>query len=318
MAQLLNQKQLEAAVTVMRLGTVTRAAEDMHLTQPAISRLIAQLEQRLGFSLFERQGGRLVANRRGLRFLEEADRLISDTQQLARLGEELKWRRDESIDVIAVPSLAQTLLPDALKRLSAEGELRVNITTAQRHDVRRLLAQRRFDLGVVTLPVAVDTMEVEHVATIGAVCIMHESHPLAAKGVVEVREMVEQVFIAPGQSTLLVRRLEDVLAREGLPLRPHMTVETTAVIHQLAARNLGISIGHAFSAFDRPPNVVMRPITPEIPLDYALLLPEVSRRKAGTIRLAEIIREAIQDLSKANPSAERPGTWPVRRPPEET
>lgn len=176
--------------------------------------------------------------------------------------------------------------------------LSVNITVSQRHDIGRPLNQQRFDLGLVALPVVAGPMQIEHLASIGAVCLTHETHPLAGEQQVDVHEMFEHVFIAPGRATLLVRRLEDVLAREGLSLHAHMTVETTAVIQQLVMRNLGISIGHAFSELDSPPGVVARRIVPEIPLDYALLLPEKSRRTENARLVADRIRARIAAFTR--------------------
>jgi len=295
----LNQRQLEAAVMVRRMGTVTRAGDRMALTQPAISRLIAQLEEELGFSLFERQAGRLVASARGIRFLDRAERFLNDNKDLAAFGEDLKMGRGESISILAVPSLAQTLLPTAFQCLSQTHAMRATIITAQRREIPRLLRQHRFDIGLVSLPVDSENMRIERFASLGAVCILPDDHPLAALKAVPANELLSYPFIAPGASTLLVQRLQDALAREGRSINADVTIETTAVIHQFVANKLGISIGHAFARLDSPLGVTTRPIIPDLVLDYAFLFPDDRELKPGAIALARQVQAIAENFANA-------------------
>lgn len=77
MVRRLNLRQVEAFKAVIEYGTVSRAAEMMNVSQPAMSKLIAHLEEDTALRLFDRVKGRLVATRRGMRLYEEIDRIFA-------------------------------------------------------------------------------------------------------------------------------------------------------------------------------------------------------------------------------------------------
>src|SRR5581483_12518098 len=78
--RILEVVHLEIVDAVARTGTVTRAAEELHVTQPAISHRLRELEQRLGTTLFTRAGRRMTLTAEGTRLLESARRVLSEIE----------------------------------------------------------------------------------------------------------------------------------------------------------------------------------------------------------------------------------------------
>ena len=86
-------RQVEAFKAVIEHGTVSRAAEIMHVSQPAMSKLIAHLEEDTGLTLFDRLKGRLAPTQRGMRLYEEIDRIFAGLRQVENAIDTI--RRDQ-------------------------------------------------------------------------------------------------------------------------------------------------------------------------------------------------------------------------------
>ena len=90
MGRLPDVDRLRAALAVRDLRSVTSAADQLGLTQPAVSRLVSLLEADLGFALFARERRRLVLTERGRSYLSEAEASLGALQRLSALGRELR------------------------------------------------------------------------------------------------------------------------------------------------------------------------------------------------------------------------------------
>lgn len=110
----LSFKALEAFHTVMRTGSTTAAAQELGLTQPAVSRLLASFETYVGFALFHREHGRLVATDEAQTLLNEADVAMGSLERLNLLAHNIKNTSVGSLKVVAPVSFAAGILADII------------------------------------------------------------------------------------------------------------------------------------------------------------------------------------------------------------
>jgi DNA-binding transcriptional LysR family regulator len=133
--------QLRSFVTVARLGHVTRAAEALHLTQPAVTAQIKALEEELGLALFDRRPGRSVITRAGETILPQAEQVLSSVGLLLGRAKELKGSLSGQLVIGTVGDPDSLRLGSILERLIATLPL-VDIKTRQGHadELRELVA----------------------------------------------------------------------------------------------------------------------------------------------------------------------------------
>ncbi len=108
-------REIRGFVAVADSGTVSRAAEHLHITQPALSRQIANLEEELGLELFDRVGRRLLLTSVGAQLLEECRGLLNSSRSLREHAEGLKRGDAGMLRVSASPHLIEGLFPDFLR-----------------------------------------------------------------------------------------------------------------------------------------------------------------------------------------------------------
>ncbi|MDR3525334.1 MAG: LysR substrate-binding domain-containing protein [Acetobacteraceae bacterium] len=264
--------QLRAALAVWHLGGVTRAAEEIGLTQPAVSRLVAALESELGFQLFTRDNRRLMVTAPGAAFLQQAEAALGGLGRLREWAAALQRGRSGILRIAAVSALAHGLAPRALVAFKQDyPDLAVEVIEIDRRQQVEALASRRIDVGLVALPASAPGLRVEMIVEGEAVCLLPEQHPLAAAEMLDPPALAGQSFIRLNEPRLLQSMVDAAFDRIGLVRHVSVAVNATPLMISCVAEGLGLAITHRMSTFVLPRGVVARPFRPTISFAYAAL-----------------------------------------------
>src|SRR5436853_7818507 len=107
----INPRQIEAFRALMLTASTTRAAQVMNVTQPAVSRLVRDLQAALELTLFERQGTRLTPTNEALALYAEVERSYVGLERIAQAAREIRGRRAGALRIAAMPALCSGFLP---------------------------------------------------------------------------------------------------------------------------------------------------------------------------------------------------------------
>lgn len=143
-------KHIEVFNAIMLTGSVSGAARLLHVSQPAVTQVLQHAELQLGYALFERQANRLVPTREAKALHPEVTRLMSQLEVVRRMSKALAQGESESLRVLIVPSLAVSLLPDALRVFRERyPETAVTIRTMHSTEVAQAVALQEGDIGII-------------------------------------------------------------------------------------------------------------------------------------------------------------------------
>jgi len=141
-------RELEVLRTIMDTGSVTNAAQALHVTQPAISKSLQQIEEHLGFDCFIRQQGQLIPTPEARALLPEILKAMAAMDAMERFVVDLRTLQSGRLSVAAVPSIVHTLLPAAVRRfLQERRDVGVSLLSTTNTEVVRLIADNQVDLG---------------------------------------------------------------------------------------------------------------------------------------------------------------------------
>ena len=244
-----NLKGLNAFRAVMESGSLTDAARRLEITQPAVSRLIANLEEETCLTLFKRQRQRLVPTPEAEAFYREAVRVLSAWEQIPKLAQDIKARQGSQIRVVSIPRLATGILPDILQTFSVRyPDSELNVDVFSRRDLEKWSHTQQFDLGLVNLPIQNPVIECVPIFAVRAVIAMSRDHPLSNRKTVELRELLEESFVAPAEGTIMREHLDKVFMSIGC--RPNIRMETSSSIFaaRLATHGFGVNLIDPFTA----------------------------------------------------------------------
>ncbi|MEP0940466.1 MAG: LysR family transcriptional regulator [Rhizobiaceae bacterium] len=177
----MNLRQLEAFRATIETGSITGAAELLHVSQPSVSRLIADLERSVGFPLFLRAGRGLSATVEARRFYNAVDSMFVGVNRLQELAETIRTTADGVISVGVIPSLSQVLLPDAVADILRDRpSMQVMLSTRNTPAIIDAVRMQQFDFGIVGREPPYDGVEILHHTTVPYVCLLPESHSQSA------------------------------------------------------------------------------------------------------------------------------------------
>jgi DNA-binding transcriptional LysR family regulator len=240
----MNTQQLKALGLVISNQTVTEAAARLFVTQPQVSRLIAELEAELGFKLFLRRRGRLLPTKEGLQFNAEAKRVLMDLEGLPRIAQSIRLGGDEkNLNVVAPAHVAYSIIPQAFFLFSRRyPTIRFSLSILTRNEVGRWVADHNLGLGISTLPVDVATARTVPFASIHTIVIIPKAHKLSAKPVIPAADLTKYPFIALSPSTPMGQRLKELFKKLGISLNIRAETTTTKSACEMVACGLGVTI----------------------------------------------------------------------------
>src|SRR5262245_52167418 len=142
-------RHIEAFLAVARNGNFTRAAADLHISQPALTVQIRQLEAALGLRLFDRNNRRVALTAQGRELVAPFERVLLDVRAIVDGAHDLSAHRRGIVTVACLPSIAASRLPKAIAALSARHEgIVVRVRDAVGARVTELVKSGEADFGV--------------------------------------------------------------------------------------------------------------------------------------------------------------------------
>ncbi len=234
-------RQLQIFDAAARALSFSRAAEALHLTQPAVSMQIRQLEHFAGVPLFERSGRRLHLTDAGeelvlharsvLRALDEADERFAAMKGLH--GGRVK---------LAVVSTAKYFAPRLIARFAhAHPGVQVRLQVDNRQDVVRTLAANDVDLALMGRPPGELDLEAEPFADHPHVVIAPPDHPLARRRRVDIEALAAEVFLVREAGSGTRMAMERFFQERGVAMRVGMEMPSNETIKQAVMAGLGLS-----------------------------------------------------------------------------
>lgn len=148
--QTMEDFRLRVFLTVARLKSFSKAARQLYISQPAISRHIRELEEKIGFPLFWRQGNSISLTQQGAIFLQQARKVEIAYQELSMLSSELSNHPGGEMRLGASTTISQYLLPDLLAQyLNQHPTIQCSLISGNTHQIEQQLLADKIDLGLV-------------------------------------------------------------------------------------------------------------------------------------------------------------------------
>lgn len=260
--------QLEIFSVLAKVGSFSRAAAVLGITQSGVSHAIKQLETELGVSLLNREGGAAALTNVGTRLLTRANDIL---QQKEALQQEASLEQGIARGTLRIASFGVTssmrLLPVLLANFQrAHPMVEVQIDEVVDQVVVQWLLERRVELGFVVLPD--ERFETLPLVADELIAVLPASHPLASKSTVSARDFHEQPFIRTYAGS--GPHIDQFLAAEGAVPRTLFRFEQLTSMIGFVAQGDAVTIAARLALPEPPSGVVYRSLQPRRPREIAL------------------------------------------------
>ncbi len=238
----MNPDHLRTFLAVKKHLNFTHAAEEVFLSQPAVSRRIQQLEGELGVPLFEQIGKTLHLTDAGRTLAREAENLLGAMERAAEAVRAHRSAEHGSLRIGASTTPGCYLLPDQLGRFHRRYP-KVALTYVVENSLRieQMIIHNELDLGFVGAHLANDDLQLDPIVEDEIACFAGPAHRLVKKRRIDLRDLEDETWVIREKGSATRRLIENWLASEGGRIGQSIELHSPEAVKILVAAGLGFS-----------------------------------------------------------------------------
>jgi DNA-binding transcriptional LysR family regulator len=292
----MNIRQLEIFRAIMRDGTITAAANSLGISQPAVSKLLAYLEDQLGYCLFERIGGRLVPTAEAYILYGDADRVFRQLEALSSLARDVGASRIGLIRIGASLPLAYSVLPVALAAFrNRHSEVKIHLHTLPKREIAEALSLGDIDVAITLSPILAPAVRVETLYSAKVVAVLPEGDPLATEEVVTPSLLAGRPLISYGSHAEIGTALDEAFAAQGQIRDISIQIASSVGALPLVRQGLGIALVDGLAMWNPPEGIIARPFRPLVSMPVSLSVNEARAQSRFLAPFTDSLRSVFAD-----------------------
>lgn len=238
-----NLNDFELFVAISRAGSLTAAARAVHLTQPAVSKRLQELESQAGAPLFDRLPRGVRLTEAGRTLLPHAERILALTETAESELQALSGLQRGRLAIGASTTIGSYLVPGLFGRFRRRHpDVALTLEIANTAQIQSAVLDDRLDCGMTEGFVSSDALEVEVFAEDDMLAIVAPGDPLLARDDLRTQDLaaLPMLMREPGSGSRDV--VEAALAKGGLQIEPTMSLGSTEALKNAVAAGLGVAI----------------------------------------------------------------------------
>lgn len=234
-------RHLRLFLEVYKTCNITKAAENLHIAQPSVTRAIREIEEHYGVLLFDRINRKLLVNDAGTRFYRYA---LQAVESFDLLEQEMHSAPESSmIRIGSNLTLGDTLLPGLVKRFNAiHPQVRVKMLICNQRMLQQAVLDNRLDFAFVEGTFSGEQFHMEPLAKSKFVLLLPPNHPLLVKKELSLQDLASCDLLLRETGSIGRRFVDEMLAAHGLPIEPLMESASTTALIEAVHNGLSIAI----------------------------------------------------------------------------
>ena len=288
-------RQLEAFRAVSHSGNITRAAENLGISQPAVSRLLSHFAVEVGFELFQRRDGRLIPTQESRYLLGEVDRLLDSLSHIEELTKDLTARKAGHLRITCLPGFATSHLPGVVAQfMKSRPNVTVTIEPDRPERILEWIIGEQYDFGITEGFAGHPAVKSQPV-NMRTVCILPADHPLSSASEIWPEDLADQRMIHTRRDSQFFRALEEQFVTRGVALPSLIEVRQFNAACMLVAEGAGVSVVSELDACAyQSHGLTLRPFRPDTPHRLTLLHPTHTPISMITLEFIEAFKTSLE------------------------
>ena len=288
-------RQLEALMAVIGNGSMTAAATELGISQPAISRLLSDLGKEFDFQLFDKRDGRLVPSQE-VRLLEPDIRRVVDLiRHISDVSVDITKRKAGHIRIACLPGFATSHLPTVVAEfLRDRPGISMTIEPDRPERILEWMITEQYDFGITDGFVGHPAVE-KNDLNMRTVCIFPKGHRLVQFDQIRPRDLKDENVIHTRKDSVFYQELERRFRDDQVELRSHIEVRQFTAACELVCNGAGVSVVSELDA-DKYKNqgLEFRPFHPRLPHCISLVRPVHKTPSLVTMEFVEVFKESLE------------------------
>lgn len=292
-------RQIQAFLAVTEQGTFTKAAERLHMAQPALSQLVRELERELGIRVLDRTTRRVELTEGGREFHGAALKVVHDLDTAVQNANGLAERRRGRIVVAVPPLLAAVIMPPAIVALQERHPgLQVSLIDARNELVVEAVRFGKADCGLGTFSALEDNIERVPLARDSLMLFCSRGSRFAGMETVRWSDLAEEQLITLTRDSGIRLLVEVGYESAQIILKPAYEVAQITTALALVEAGLGIAVLPTYARAVAPASVLSRPLAePSIARDIVMIRPSGRSVSPALSAFEALLRRFVRQLA---------------------
>lgn len=294
---MLNIRHLQIFRAVVKTGSVTGAGRVLYISQPAVTKALRLLEDRIDLTLFHRQGGRLVCTAEAEALLPEVERLFGNLDSVEQVAKEIRCAQRGRLTIAASSTIATSILSHAIGKFYKDHPLvSVDMRALPTRHVVEYVNTNQADIGVLDVPAPTGALQVENFCQSEIVCVMRSDHPFADRAELTPNDLVGQTLVSFGEDTTTSWHLREMFRSFDVPFEISFATNSTITACSIVSEVNGIALVDPFTLLSKAfPHLVVRRLRPMVAVNPRFLFSSRPRSLIVT-QFVEQVMETVKDM----------------------
>lgn len=263
---MLTSRMIEAFRAVILNGSMSEAASVLHISQPAVSRLIRDLEAEIGFNLFDRRQGRVFANDDALALFEEVHRSFIGLDHIVQTARQIQKHEVGTLKIACMPTIGLSIMPRVVASfLKIHPDISISFQVVRSPTVMRFLTSFQCDIGFVEASFLAASVNEGPIYHMNSVCVLPPGHHLASETEITPEHLANEPFISLGSDSEMKTTIDAVFHSAEIERISKLSSPLSNMICSLVLEGCGVSIVEPLTAevFARQ-GLIVRPFRPTV------------------------------------------------------
>ncbi|WP_024904325.1 LysR substrate-binding domain-containing protein [Robbsia andropogonis] len=239
----LNAKQMDVFAAVMTYGSITAAAQQLNVSQPAVSRMIERFEMEAGFVAFERRRGRLIPTPESEIFFAEVRQFYRGIDYLNDVAREIGSTRRGYLRIGVFPAFAEGWITQRVAQyLENKAQIFTSVMPMSTDSVVDAVSRQTIDLGITLRASDRDGVRAEEIWRADIVCIVPSGHRLSRRKIIEPADLSGEDFVAMADRGPTRNYLDTVFNSLGIERKMRAESPWASTVCHMVAERLGVAL----------------------------------------------------------------------------
>jgi len=301
----MNVRQLEIFSVLMTSRSITEAATQLCVSQPAVSKALRLMELELGITLFDRKHGHLQPSPEAQRLYPETKKILKDLDSMHRFAGDLRYGSSGQIRITVAPTVTSSFLGPAVSRFHrSRPNVRIAVKTMMTRDVVNMVAGHEVELGFGPAPAkdidsrAIALCETTDLCESEIVLVLPEGHALAERRSANPRNIEDFSLISFPQDTPTGLVLKESFRAADVPYNVAIEANQTSTICSLVRAGSGIALINSLALIsDDFPDLIIKPFRPRVPVRSCVYTSRYKPLSNMATEFRRQMRETVAELA---------------------
>lgn len=262
---MLTSRMIEVFRAVILNGSMSEAASVLHISQPAVSRLVRDLESEIGFRLFDRRNGRIYPNDDAMAFYEEVHRAYIGLKRISQAAEQIRTHQTGALRIACMPAIGLSIMPQIIADFRKQfPQVMISFKVVRSETAVQLVSSLQCDIGIVEASFSALSAKEGPTYEFESVCILPPGHRLADKETIFPDDLKNEVFISLDPDSKTRSHIDTLFDAANITRSLQIETPMTNMACSLVLEGCGVSIVDPMTAavFAKQ-GLISRPFEPQ-------------------------------------------------------